>query len=169
MPSKDREKRMAAHARYKGSVKDRARVARYVSSEKCKATRARYRKTVKCRTAQARYRKSAKGKAAAAARAAARLLELKERILRRDGERCQECGAKIDLAVPAKTPLAATIDHIRPRSRRGTDDFENLRLVHLRCNSRRSNKGPAQLPIPFEVKPTTTHLPLFDHSGGGLP
>ena len=31
-------------------------------------------------------------------------------------------------------PLAASIDHILPRSRGGTDDDGNLQIAHLRCN-----------------------------------
>jgi hypothetical protein len=31
-------------------------------------------------------------------------------------------------------PLAASIDHILPRSRGGTDDDGNLQITHLRCN-----------------------------------
>jgi len=31
-------------------------------------------------------------------------------------------------------PLAASIDHILPRSRGGTDDDSNLQITHLRCN-----------------------------------
>jgi 5-methylcytosine-specific restriction endonuclease McrA len=41
--------------------------------------------------------------------------------------------------------LDASIDHLVPVSRGGTNDAANLRLAHLRCNVRRHNRGPAQL------------------------
>jgi hypothetical protein len=37
-------------------------------------------------------------------------------------------------AIRRYDPLAASIDHILPRSRGGTDDDGNLQITHLRCN-----------------------------------
>jgi hypothetical protein len=39
-----------------------------------------------------------------------------------------------ELARRRYDPLAASIDHILPRSRGGTDDDSNLQITHLRCN-----------------------------------
>ena len=33
-------------------------------------------------------------------------------------------------------------DHVLPRSKGGTDDIENLRPAHLRCNISRGNRVP---------------------------
>ena len=38
-------------------------------------------------------------------------------------------------------PLAASIDHILPRSRGGTDDDSNLQITHLRCNLLKHDKA----------------------------
>ena len=34
-----------------------------------------------------------------------------------------------------------SVDDLTPRSRGGTDEIENLRPAHGRCNSRRGNRG----------------------------
>ena len=49
--------------------------------------------------------------------------ELRLRILRRDGYRCAYCGEQ-----------ATTVDHVRPKSRGGTDDPANLVSACPRCN-----------------------------------
>ena len=48
-------------------------------------------------------------------------------VLARDGYVCWLCGL----------PGADSVDHVIPRSRGGTDDDDNLRAAHLRCNSGR--------------------------------
>ncbi|MDX2800114.1 HNH endonuclease [Streptomyces scabiei] len=51
------------------------------------------------------------------------------RIMSRDGNRCQKCGATDDL----------TIDHIQHWSRGGTNADSNLRVLCRSCNSQRSD------------------------------
>lgn len=46
-------------------------------------------------------------------------------VFERDGFRCVHCGVATNLSV----------DHIVPLSRGGTDGFENLQTLCLRCNS----------------------------------
>ena len=58
-------------------------------------------------------------------------------LLKRDGCKCKLCGNDIDKE--AKGLFALSIDHIKPQSKGGTDEIENLRLVHLICNSIRGN------------------------------
>ena len=43
-----------------------------------------------------------------------------------------------------RQPIAGlpSADHVIPRSRGGTDDIENLRPAHLRCNISRGNRPP---------------------------
>ena len=46
--------------------------------------------------------------------------------------KCLICNGP--LAFDARTGEGATLEHIRARSRGGTDDLTNLALVHARCN-----------------------------------
>ena len=46
--------------------------------------------------------------------------------------KCFICNGHI--AFDARTGEGATLEHIRARTRGGTDDLENLVLVHGRCN-----------------------------------
>jgi hypothetical protein len=50
------------------------------------------------------------------------------------GAQAGEPREDADLATRRYDPLAASIDHILPRSRGGTDDDGNLQITHLRCN-----------------------------------
>lgn len=54
-------------------------------------------------------------------------------LIRRDGMVCQLCLEPID------TLDDATIDHIQPLSKGGTDRIDNLRLTHARCNQERGS------------------------------
>ena len=54
--------------------------------------------------------------------------------LKRDGEvRCFVCGGLIT------EYKYATLEHIIPSSKGGTDDMDNLSLSHKKCNERRGN------------------------------
>lgn len=55
-------------------------------------------------------------------------------VLRRDNHLCGYCGKS-----------AATIDHVLPRSRGGTDSWENLVACCLRCNNAKGSRTPAQM------------------------
>lgn len=61
------------------------------------------------------------------------------RLRRRDGDRCTICGLRMDFEPDDRleAPNRATIDHIIPRSKGGTNDWSNLRLAHARCNRER--------------------------------
>lgn len=58
----------------------------------------------------------------------------------RDRWICQICGDPTTRAWDCNDPLSATLDHIKPRSRGGGDNIENLRTAHARCNSIRGNR-----------------------------
>ncbi|MBX6314285.1 MAG: HNH endonuclease [Isosphaeraceae bacterium] len=46
--------------------------------------------------------------------------------------KCLICNGPV--AFDARTGEGATLEHIRARSRGGTEDLENLAVVHARCN-----------------------------------
>ncbi|MFA4871868.1 MAG: HNH endonuclease signature motif containing protein [Patescibacteria group bacterium] len=54
------------------------------------------------------------------------------KVVRRDGQICQKCHQP----VPDKE---VEFDHIIPYSRGGKSTVENLRLVHIKCNRKKSN------------------------------
>lgn len=60
-------------------------------------------------------------------------------IYDRDGWMCQICHGAVPRDVPITSDWSATLDHIVPRSRGGTDDADNLRTAHRWCNSVRGD------------------------------
>ena len=48
--------------------------------------------------------------------------------------RCAYCRVQTYIDLPRSHPLRATIDHIKPRSKGGTEDRENLCCCCFRCN-----------------------------------
>lgn len=57
----------------------------------------------------------------------------RQALIKRDGAICQLCLEPID------SMKDATIDHITPVSKGGTDQLNNLRLTHHLCNQERGN------------------------------
>lgn len=55
-------------------------------------------------------------------------------VLRRDAHRCAYCGK-----------AASTIDHVLPRSRGGSNSWENLVACCLRCNNLKSDHTPQEM------------------------
>lgn len=66
-------------------------------------------------------------------------------IYERDGWICGFCSESVDPTIKNPKPWAATLDHIIPRSKGGSDDADNLRLAHRYCNNVRSNKDALTL------------------------
>jgi hypothetical protein len=76
----------------------------------------------------------------------------RDQILDRDRGLCQICGRSVDptdltprVGINGRTvmvagPLYPSIDHIVPVSLGGTSEFDNLRLAHLICNTRRGSR-----------------------------
>jgi len=52
------------------------------------------------------------------------------KVISKRGGMCDECGADKNLSV----------DHIRPLSKGGTNELNNLRVLCRRCNSRKKDK-----------------------------
>jgi len=64
--------------------------------------------------------------------------------------KCQVCGIKTDLSSdPGKDPSTATLEHIKPKSKGGTDAWNNLALLCSACNQRNANKQKYKLVAPL--------------------
>lgn len=63
--------------------------------------------------------------------------EFRLAIYEEDGWTCQLCFSPVRPEVDPKHPRYPTLDHIKPRSRGGSDDRENLRTACMQCNAMR--------------------------------
>lgn len=63
-----------------------------------------------------------------------------EQILEAYGSICYLCNNNIDMNLARTSRNGATVDHVIPLSRGGTDELENLRLAHWSCNLKKSDK-----------------------------
>jgi 5-methylcytosine-specific restriction endonuclease McrA len=90
-----------------------------------------------------------------------RKIELsRKNIMRRDGMRCTYCGT-------GQPPL--TMDHIIPRSRGGTDSWENLTTACIKCNNKKGNRTPDEAGMRLMTVPKRPHHVLFlKHSMGTI-
>jgi 5-methylcytosine-specific restriction endonuclease McrA len=59
----------------------------------------------------------------------------RQNLLRRDQEQCQYCGCR-------PGPRNLNLDHVRPRSRGGTDSWENLVISCRACNLKKGHRTP---------------------------
>lgn len=60
-------------------------------------------------------------------------------IYQRDGWTCQLCFEAVDRDAGPLSDWYPSLDHIVPQSRGGSDEWENLRLVHRWCNAVRGD------------------------------
>ncbi|MEN9713957.1 MAG: hypothetical protein RLZZ164_621 [Actinomycetota bacterium] len=67
-------------------------------------------------------------------------------VLRRDGHRCAYCKRS-----------ANTIDHVQPKSRGGSDSWENLVACCLRCNNKKGDKTLAEIGWQLGITPKMPH------------
>lgn len=82
-------------------------------------------------------------------------------IFQRDGHACQYCGA-------SHHPLS--IDHVLPRSRGGSDSWENVTTACMACNIRKGSRTPAEAGMPLLREPRRPHSSLsfdgrWNHTG----
>jgi hypothetical protein len=64
-------------------------------------------------------------------------------IYKRDDHTCQYCGSIKNL----------TIDHVTPRSRGGTDTWENMVVACMKCNTHKGDKTPEEWGVSLKRKP----------------
>ena len=67
-------------------------------------------------------------------------------VLRRDSNRCAYCSKS-----------ATTIDHVQPKSRGGTDSWENLVACCLRCNNKKGDRTLAEIGWSLQFAPRMPH------------
>ena len=64
-------------------------------------------------------------------------------VINRDGARCQMCGIKVITAAENEKDYFkenfCNIDHIKPRSKGGTNSVDNIRVLCRKCNSKKSD------------------------------
>ena len=72
-------------------------------------------------------------------------------VFARDGWACQYCGARSNL----------TVDHVIPRSKGGSSDWENIVASCAPCNRRKADRLPHQINMHPRVKPRTPGAHIF--------
>lgn len=82
----------------------------------------------------------------------------RKNILRRDNFQCQYCGI---------TSNNLTIDHIIPKSRGGTDSWDNLVAACNSCNNKKGNQTPEEAGLKLLHKPRKPNHILFIRSLAG--
>lgn len=88
-----------------------------------------------------------------------RIVLSRRNVMKRDGHICQYCGHKSDL----------TLDHVLPRSRGGTDSWENLVTACNKCNVQKGDRTPEEADMPLLRKPfRPIHITFFRDILGGV-
>ena len=68
----------------------------------------------------------------------------RKNIFQRDNNCCQYCGLN---------NKKLSIDHVLPRSKGGTDNWENVITACLQCNVLKGNRTPEEAKMPLRKKP----------------
>jgi 5-methylcytosine-specific restriction endonuclease McrA len=65
-----------------------------------------------------------------------------ETLRQRDGDNCWRCKRPMSFDLPPGHDAGPTIEHIKPKSKGGTGELENLCLCHGRCNRLMADATP---------------------------
>ena len=76
----------------------------------------------------------------------------RKNIMRRDGYQCQYCG---------RSEANLTVDHIIPKSRGGTDCWENLVTACVECNNKKGDRTPQEAKMKLLRKPIKPNHVMF--------
>lgn len=96
-----------------------------------------------------RSRKASRDRRKARERGAVKIERVfRSKVYERDKWRCHICDGKIDPALEAPDPGAATLDHIHPLSLGGSHTYDNIKAAHYGCNSSRGNRDQFQMRMP---------------------
>lgn len=82
-----------------------------------------------------------------------RTYDRNKRKVKREETHCWWCGEPVDKSLRWPDPLSASVDHVVPREKGGTNERHNLRLAHLKCNSARVGLERPKRKRPAEQHP----------------
>ncbi len=83
----------------------------------------------------------------------------RKNVFRRDDHRCQYCGVKSsDL----------TLDHVLPRSRKGSTSWDNVVACCHRCNAKKRDRTPEEANMKLRRRPFAPRF-MFSSAYGVLP
>lgn len=74
-------------------------------------------------------------------------------VFARDGWTCQYCGSRTSL----------TVDHVIPRSKGGSSEWDNIVASCAPCNRRKGDQLPAQANMVPRSRPKAPHPQVFIH------
>lgn len=81
-----------------------------------------------------------------------KIVELsRKNIFKRDNFKCAYCGDTSNL----------TVDHIVPKSRGGSNKWENLVTACNSCNNKKDNRTPEEAGLHLHIKPYRPHYVTF--------
>lgn len=69
-------------------------------------------------------------------------------LLQEQGGLCAGCQRRLDPNWPPQHRFAATLDHIKPKSRGGRDERDNFQVLCRPCNEEKADTWDEGSPIP---------------------
>jgi 5-methylcytosine-specific restriction endonuclease McrA len=73
-----------------------------------------------------------------------RIMLTRKNIITRDNHRCQYCGS---------TKGSMTVDHVIPRTRHGTEAWENMVCACVKCNNKKGDRTPHEAGMKLLKRP----------------
>jgi len=87
-----------------------------------------------------------------------RIMLTRKNIITRDGHRCQYCGV-------TKGPM--TVDHFIPKTRGGSDTWENMVCACIKCNNKKGDRMLREAGMTLLKRPTRpTHITFIQRHIG---
>lgn len=65
---------------------------------------------------------------------------LVRQLAERDGFVCHYCGVQLENSIAGYNPRGASLDHVVPQDKGGSDDLSNLKLACRQCNVLKKTK-----------------------------
>lgn len=63
-----------------------------------------------------------------------------EDVVSHSGADCHLCGIPIDYSLTYPDPMSKSLDHVIPLSKGGAHTLSNVKMAHLRCNSKKGDR-----------------------------